>query len=80
MTISASTAWRHDASALVEEYRQGASDPVTIADLSLARTARIDASLNPFVCLSPTAREEAAASAARWRSGAPIGPLDGVPV
>ncbi|MCD1641687.1 amidase [Aurantimonas coralicida] len=80
MTISAFTAWRLDASALVEEYRQGASDPVTIVDLCLARIARIDPSLNAFVCLSPTAREEAAASAARWQSGAPIGPLDGVPV
>ncbi|MEF2551721.1 amidase [Aurantimonas sp. A2-1-M11] len=80
MTSSATESWRLDASALVEGYRQGAIDPMATVDEALSRIARIDPSLNAFVCLSPTARAEAEASAERWRNGTPQGALDGVPV
>ncbi len=72
--------WRLDACALVEAYRSGRIDPVEAVATALERIARLDPALNAFVALNPRASDEAEASAARWRAGAPVGPLDGVAV
>ena len=72
--------WEHDTSGLIDAYRAGAADPEAVVDTALARIARLDPALNAFVALNPQARAQARASAARWRTGAPMGPLDGAPV
>jgi aspartyl-tRNA(Asn)/glutamyl-tRNA(Gln) amidotransferase subunit A len=66
--------------ALLDGYRKGALSPVEAMNSVLARVA----SFEPHICatylLDPErARAEARASEARWKRGAPIGPLDGVP-
>ncbi|MFT6774367.1 MAG: aspartyl-tRNA(Asn)/glutamyl-tRNA(Gln) amidotransferase subunit A [Paracoccaceae bacterium] len=73
-------AWSLDATDLIAGYRGGALAPDRVAALMLARIARIDPDLGAYSALNPEAEAEAEASAARWRAGAPIGPLDGVPV
>ncbi|WP_245943863.1 amidase [Acuticoccus kandeliae] len=78
--IDPEKAWELDASALLVAYAAGTLDPLRVFDMVLARIERIDPQLNAFVCLSPTARDEAAASAERWRQSMPVGPLDGVPI
>jgi aspartyl-tRNA(Asn)/glutamyl-tRNA(Gln) amidotransferase subunit A len=41
--------------------------------------SRLNPGLNAFAVLNPGALQAAGESASRWRSGRPIGPLDGVP-
>ncbi len=55
--------------------------PVDVLEATLAQLHRVNADLNA-ICLLDEAqgRRLAAESAERWRSGAPLGPLDGVPV
>ena len=72
--------WRLTASELLAAYRSGELAPDDVIAGLLARIGAIDPALNAYVALSPTAEAEAARSAERWRRGAPIGPLDGVPV
>ena len=76
----AGEAWRLTATELLCAYRAGTLTPAAVLDAALARIARLDPALNAVVALSPTAREEAARSTARWAAGMPRGPLDGVPV
>jgi aspartyl-tRNA(Asn)/glutamyl-tRNA(Gln) amidotransferase subunit A len=61
-------------------YLTGAIDPVQATDFFLERIAASpDEAI--FIALSEKrARDEAAAAAARYRAGRPLGPLDGVPV
>jgi aspartyl-tRNA(Asn)/glutamyl-tRNA(Gln) amidotransferase subunit A len=60
-------------------YRRGALSPVEVARDVLARIERYKA-LNAFVVVDTDGALAAAeASQARWRSGTPLGPLDGVP-
>ncbi len=65
-------------------YREGRSDPVTVAERVIAAIAdseRHDPKLRVFLSHRPDdVRAQAAASKARWDEGKPIGPLDGVPV
>ncbi|MGF1658262.1 MAG: amidase [Rubrimonas sp.] len=72
--------WTLDAAGLVEAYRAGSADPVEALEAARDRIARLDPALGAFVAPNPQARAEAEASAARWRAGAPLGTLDGVPV
>ncbi|HEU5028750.1 MAG TPA: amidase [Spirillospora sp.] len=66
---------------LVEAYRAKALSPVEAAEAVLARIDRDDPELNAFCLLDPeTTVEMARASADRWRRGAALGALDGVPV
>ncbi|MEU9022823.1 amidase [Actinomadura sp. NPDC048394] len=66
---------------LLEAYRAKALSPVEAAEAVLARIDRDDPELNAFCLLDPeTTLEMARASAERWRRGAPLGALDGVPV
>jgi aspartyl-tRNA(Asn)/glutamyl-tRNA(Gln) amidotransferase subunit A len=73
----------HDLSALelLKRYRDKSLSPSeTFADIE-KHIARWEPHLKALYCHDPdTARAEAAASTARWAKGAPIGPLDGVPV
>jgi len=72
--------WKMDATALTQAYRDGTLSPTVVVDACLDRISRLDVELNAFVFLSNSARQEARASALRWRTGHPIGLLDGVPV
>jgi len=66
---------------LSERYASGAATPGMIAELHLQRLARIDPILNAMqVVDAEGALAAAEASDARWRSGTPLGPLDGITV
>lgn len=82
MTSSSSPAlYDLDATALVQGYRQGTFSPVDVLEAVLARTAQLNPSLNMFFHIAAdSAREQAQASAERWRNNAPLSALDGVPI
>ncbi len=54
--------------------------PVEVLQAITERVARLNPHINAFVVMNPGAFQQAGESAARWRAGRPIGPLDGVPV
>jgi aspartyl-tRNA(Asn)/glutamyl-tRNA(Gln) amidotransferase subunit A len=69
------------AMALAGGYAGNALDPVAVLDAVLDRIARINPTLNAIIALDEVgARQAARASAARWRAGVPLSPLDGVPI
>ncbi|RSN52007.1 MULTISPECIES: amidase [Actinomadura] len=69
------------AAELVDGYRAGALSPVEAAQAVLARIERDDPRINAYCLVDPdTTLAMARASAERWRRGAVLGPLDGVPV
>lgn len=73
--------WRLSAAELAAEYRKLRVSPVDAVEECLERCARFNPVLNAIVTLDTGgARAAAAASAARWRSGAPLSVVDGVPV
>jgi aspartyl-tRNA(Asn)/glutamyl-tRNA(Gln) amidotransferase subunit A len=62
-------------------YRRGALSPVEATDSVLRRIEMLEPILNTYAALDrDAARTMARSSEARWRSGAPLGPLDGIPV
>jgi aspartyl-tRNA(Asn)/glutamyl-tRNA(Gln) amidotransferase subunit A len=66
---------------LIARYRQGSLTPVEVVDTALARIAALEPRLNAFQRVDQEGTREAARrSAERWRRGAPLGALDGVPV
>ncbi len=66
---------------LRRRYATGELDPVLVLETVLARAERLEGSLNAFRALDDTeAHRAAAASAARWRQGRPLGRLDGIPI
>ena len=69
------------ASTLLQLYRSGAASPLEATREVLARIERLNPQLNAF-CLvdAEAALRSARESEARWQRGAPMGPLDGVPV
>ena len=69
------------ASTLLQLFRSGAASPLEATREVLARIERLNPQLNAF-CLvdGEAALQSARESEARWRRGAPMGPLDGVPV
>jgi aspartyl-tRNA(Asn)/glutamyl-tRNA(Gln) amidotransferase subunit A len=68
-----------DCAALSKAYRGGALSPVDVTRDVLARIER-HAAFNAFVVVDgERALDAARQSEARWRAGAPLGPLDGVP-
>ena len=72
-----------DASAteLLTLYRSGAASPVEATRAVLARVERLNPVLNAFCrVFAEDALHAAAQSEARWKSAAPCGALDGVPV
>lgn len=69
------------ASELTAGFQSGELSPVDALECSLARIAALDGRLNAMAHVAAeSARGEALASAHRWQSGNPLGPLDGVPV
>jgi aspartyl-tRNA(Asn)/glutamyl-tRNA(Gln) amidotransferase subunit A len=70
-----------DASGLSAAFAAGRLSPEDALDSCLARTAQLNPMLNAIVALDADgARETARASTERWRKGAPLSPLDGVPI
>lgn len=62
-------------------YRSGELTPVDVLDLTLARVEARNPAVNAMAHLDTAgARIAAQASARRWAVGAPMSPLDGVPV
>lgn len=73
--------WALDAARLVALFRSREASPVEAAAACLARAEAVNPALNALVTVDRAgAREAARRSEARWRAGAPLGPLDGVPV
>lgn len=55
--------------------------PVELAEAALGRIARLDPQLHAFLTVTrERALADARASEARWSVGAPLGPLDGIPI
>jgi len=73
----------HDLSAteLLQRYRARTLSPTEVFAAVEAHIARWESHLKALYAYAPeAARKEAAAATERWAKGAPIGPLDGVPV
>jgi aspartyl-tRNA(Asn)/glutamyl-tRNA(Gln) amidotransferase subunit A len=66
---------------MVRRFTDRSLSPVDVLEATLAQLHRINPVLNA-ICLLDEAqgRSMAAESAKRWKRGAPLGPLDGVPV
>ncbi len=60
-------------------FRRGSLTPVAALQAVTERIARLNPAVNAFAVLDPAAVKAAGDSAARWRAGRPMGPLDGVP-
>jgi aspartyl-tRNA(Asn)/glutamyl-tRNA(Gln) amidotransferase subunit A len=66
---------------LAARYRNGSLSPVEVVTAMLARIERLNPELAAYYELHPDwSLAEARASELRWRAGAPLGGLDGVPV
>jgi aspartyl-tRNA(Asn)/glutamyl-tRNA(Gln) amidotransferase subunit A len=73
--------WRLSAVELVARYRAGTLAPTDAVQACLDRIDAVHSTLNAFVALRrDAALADAQQSAARWRAGRPLGPLDGVPL
>ena len=69
------------AARLTAAYRSGELDPVAATEMLLERIEEIDPRINSYrLVAGPRARSDAAAARARYQAGAPLGPLDGVPI
>jgi Asp-tRNA(Asn)/Glu-tRNA(Gln) amidotransferase A subunit family amidase len=69
------------ATALAPAFASGALSPVEVIEAVLARVTQCEPALCATYALDPDgARDAARASHVRWRGGAALGPLDGVPV
>ncbi|WP_341914157.1 amidase [Ferrovibrio terrae] len=74
-------AWRLSAADLHKAYTSGTRSPVEVTQAILDRIAVVNSSLNAVVHLDAAGALKAAeASAARYRDGRALGPLDGIPV
>jgi aspartyl-tRNA(Asn)/glutamyl-tRNA(Gln) amidotransferase subunit A len=65
---------------LLDGYRTKRISPVEVARAALQHIEALNPVLNAFCFVAPDALAMAEASEARWMSGEPMGPLDGVPV
>lgn len=64
-----------------QAYRRGGVTPVDVLDRTLARIEARNPAINALAYVDATgARSAALASTRRWAAGAPLGPLDGIPV
>ena len=62
-------------------FAAGTLSPVELTRACIARMERLDETLHAFILPTPErALADAAASEARWSVGAPLGPLDGIPI
>ncbi|HEY0184212.1 MAG TPA: amidase [Rhodopila sp.] len=60
-------------------YARRQLTPVDVLQAITERVARLNPGLNAFAVMNPGALQAAGESTSRWRSGRPVGPLDGVP-
>lgn len=66
---------------LAEHFRRRTLSPVELLTATLARADSVQLALNPFRLIDREAAQVAAqASERRWAEGAPLSPMDGVPV
>jgi aspartyl-tRNA(Asn)/glutamyl-tRNA(Gln) amidotransferase subunit A len=67
---------------LIDKYRRKFVSPVEVMEAVLAQTALVEPAVNAFVVREnvDTLRRLAVQSEARWSTGTPAGPLDGVPI
>jgi Asp-tRNA(Asn)/Glu-tRNA(Gln) amidotransferase A subunit family amidase len=76
--------WSGTSATLADAYRSGATTPRKVVDDALARARALAArkpSVGPIMAyVVEDAHRDADASTERWKRGAPLGPLDGVPV
>ncbi|MGD9920310.1 MAG: amidase [Pseudorhodoplanes sp.] len=73
--------WTLSAGELAESYRAGSTTPDAALAAILARIDTVNPAVNAMVTLDREgAVAQAHASTQRWRDGAPLGPLDGIPV
>jgi aspartyl-tRNA(Asn)/glutamyl-tRNA(Gln) amidotransferase subunit A len=78
---SGAAPWYWGAEQLTAAYRAGESDPVEMTERFLGRIAELDPQINSYrLATAPRARADAEAARRRYRSGTPLGPLDGVPI
>ncbi len=68
------------ATQLSAAFARGDTDPVAVLRAVKRRIEALNPDLNAIVTPNPQADEDAAASARRWAAGAPLSPLDGVPL
>ena len=64
---------------MLAAYARQQLNPMDVLQAITERVARLNPGLNAFAVMNPGALQAAAESASRWRSGRPIGILDGVP-
>lgn len=75
------SAWTMDATELLAAFRDRSLSPVEALDAVLGRAAAVNGTINALFDIRPDeARAAAIASEARWQAGAPLGPLDGIPI
>ncbi|HWV51494.1 amidase [Pseudorhodoplanes sp.] len=73
--------WALSAAELASAYREGRATPADVLAAILARIERVNPSVNAVVTLDQEgAAKQARASTERFRNGAPLGPLDGIPL
>ncbi len=73
--------WKQSASEITALFAAGALSPVELLAEVKTRIERINPSLNAIVALDDEGAAAAARqSEARWRRGAALGPLDGIPI
>lgn len=78
--MTTTTAFRYDGATLLAGYRDRSVSPVEVARDILADIERREPVINAFTDLDPEqVLRDAAASERRWASGAPLGPIDGIP-
>jgi Asp-tRNA(Asn)/Glu-tRNA(Gln) amidotransferase A subunit family amidase len=67
--------------ALAPDLRSGKTTPRAYLDETLERIAALDPSVGAFVAINKDGAIKAAdASAARWKAGKPLSPVDGMPI
>ena len=74
------TATKHTAAEAAQLLGSGSVTAVALADYYRARIDLLNPQLNAVIALAPDATDSAAASDERRRTGALLGPLDGIPV
>ena len=64
-----------------EAFRRGETTPTAVTEAYLARIGKLDGTLGAYITVTADqARAAAAAADRRYRAGAPLGSLDGVPL
>jgi len=69
-----------DTAGMARGFAAGTFTPVDVLEATATRIARLDKELNAFVARNDKARSAAEASAARYKDGRSLGPMDGVPI